>query len=92
MKKSLNLVFVAFLGGAISLGGYKLLLEKETEVLSSQHKIEDTIIPVSSNFSYVNTIAGEKTDFVEAADKSLNSVVHVKNTSIKKKQRKVKKV
>jgi Do/DeqQ family serine protease len=83
MKKSLNLVFVAFLGGAISLGGYKLLLEKETEVLSSQHKIEDTIIPVSSNFSYVNTIAGEKTDFVEAADKSLNSVVHVKNTSIK---------
>lgn len=84
MKKSLNLVFVAFLGGAISLGGYKLFLEKNREVTEfSKQKQEDSIIPVTNNFTYANTIAAEKTDFVDAADKSLNAVVHVKNTSVK---------
>ena len=84
MKKSLNLVFVAFLGGAISLGGYKLFLEKDfSKVGVSEHMHEDTIIPVANNFTYANTIAAEKTDFVAAADKSLNAVVHVKNTSVK---------
>jgi Do/DeqQ family serine protease len=84
MRKSLNLVFVAVLGGAISLGGYKLLVEDSSDVMGeSVQNIEDTIIPVSSNFHYANTIAAEKTDFVDAADKSLNAVVHVKNTSVK---------
>ncbi|MFC2126989.1 S1C family serine protease [Bacteroidota bacterium] len=84
MKKTANLVFVAFLGGAISLGGYKLFVEKKMstdKILTKQ--VEDTIVPIQTNFSYVNSIAAEKTDFVTAADKSLNAVVHVKNTSVK---------
>jgi Do/DeqQ family serine protease len=44
---------------------------------------EDTLAPIRTSFTYANTAAAEKTDFVEAADKSLNAVVHVKNTSIK---------
>ena len=83
MKKTASLLFVAFLGGAISLGGYKLFLENNsTPVVVQKENIEDTLVPIQTNFTYANTIAGEKTDFVEAADKSLNAVVHVKNTSV----------
>jgi hypothetical protein len=38
MKKIASLVFVAFLGGAISLGGYKLFLENN-EPQAIQKKI-----------------------------------------------------
>ncbi|WP_139959309.1 trypsin-like peptidase domain-containing protein [Flavicella sediminum] len=83
MKKTANLVFVAFLGGAISLGGYKLFVEKNSTTNETvSHQVEDTLVPIQTNFSYVNSIAAEKTDFVTAADKSLNAVVHVKNTSV----------
>ena len=40
-------------------------------------------MPILTKFEHANTGAAERTDFVVAADRSLNSVVHVKNTSLK---------
>jgi serine protease Do len=87
MRKIINLVFVAFLGGVVSLGCYHLFIEKSSNRISTvtpekaSISLISPISPVSTNFEYVNTVAAERTDFVVAADRSLNSVVHVMNTS-----------
>jgi serine protease Do len=59
MRKVINFIFAAFLGGLVSLGAFLFFVKKP------------------------NTVAAERTDFVAAAGKSLNAVVHVKNTSEK---------
>ncbi len=74
---------MAFLGGLVSLGSYHLFIEKSSNRIASATPERAPILPISTNFEYVNTVAAERTDFVVAADKSLNSVVHVKNTSEK---------
>ena len=82
MKKAMYLLSAAFLGGAISLGGYRLLFEK-SENLQHPQKIVGTAIPIPTHFTNSAAAAAENTDFVLAAEKSLNAVVHVKNTSVR---------
>lgn len=83
MKKVFGFLGIAILGGAITLGGYKLLIEKPQVV------IERTVSPSSkmvkaNHLPVVNTnIESSPTNFTEAAEKTVNAVVHVKNTSIK---------
>ncbi|MDG1039608.1 MAG: trypsin-like peptidase domain-containing protein [Polaribacter sp.] len=82
MKKTINLLGVAILGGMLTLGGYKLFLE------TPQVVIERTIAPssqiVKSNFSSTNLSATyAPSNFSEAAEKTIHAVVHVKNTAIK---------
>jgi len=80
MKKILSIVLFSALGGALTLGAYKLFVENPQVVIQ-----ETTTQPavVQANYSGTVTAAMENTDFTIAAEKTLNTVVHVKNTSYK---------
>ncbi len=80
MKKILSIILFSALGGALTLGAYKLFFEKPQK---------QTIISTSETGNMVNTAytdsqgkAMEETDFTIAAKKTLDVVVHVKNTSV----------
>jgi len=80
MKKILSIVLFSALGGVLTLGGYKLFIEKPQVVIETP-----VSQPAAVQTTFTNTVvdAMENTDFTVAAEKTLNSVVHVKNTSYK---------
>ncbi|MBI9042029.1 Do family serine endopeptidase [Lutibacter sp.] len=80
MKKILSIVLFSALGGALTLGAYKLFVEKP-QVVFEQSSLEK---PTTVQANYTNAMLGaaENTDFTVAAEKTLNSVVHVKNTML----------
>lgn len=77
MKKYTSLFAVALLSGATTLGAYKLIFDENTSFSKSENTI--TVAPQS----YMKTVGlgAENIDFVDAADKAVHSVVHVKNVS-----------
>lgn len=81
MRKIASLVFVAVLGGAISLAGFSFFIKNPT-VKNQVVNPTEKFVSVPTNFSNPMSFAAENTSFVDAASKSLNAVVHVKNTSI----------
>lgn len=84
MKKNISFLGIAILGGIITLVGYKLffdglvIIERSGPEKSSIVQTNFTIPNSDSNSFEISSI-----DFTLAAEKSLNSVVHVKNTTIK---------
>ncbi|WP_299365822.1 trypsin-like peptidase domain-containing protein [Winogradskyella sp.] len=81
MKKILTLVCVSALGGLLTLGGYKLFVEeKKTEELAVE-QVSDLPIYVPTN-TISNDSSYDAPSFVEAAEKTIDAVVHVKNTAI----------
>ncbi|WP_299097798.1 trypsin-like peptidase domain-containing protein [Winogradskyella sp.] len=81
MKKILSLVGVSVLGGLITLGGYKLFIEKQQPEQLAVEQVSDLPVYVPTNTT-LNNSAAITPNFVEAAEKSLDAVVHVKNTAI----------
>ncbi|MFL0354457.1 trypsin-like peptidase domain-containing protein [Xanthomarina sp. GH4-25] len=81
MKKILTLVLVSVLGGVITLSAYKIFIENNQTVQTSQTDGLPFAIPVSNttNTSYIpeNSIS-----FAKAAEKTVHTVVHVKNTTL----------
>ena len=79
MKKLFTLLAVSALGGAMTLGVYTQLQPKneiQTEIRSSDS-------PFIQAVNYSPTASGgTNIDFTTAAEKTLNAVVHVKNTTI----------
>ena len=75
MKQYLQLMIVALLAGALTIGGYKLFIEKN-EVAPATLLESPNLIPTT--FSSTN-LAATNTDFTEAAEKTVNAVVHVIN-------------
>jgi serine protease Do len=85
MKKFFSLLGMAILGGAITLGGYKVMFDEEVVVSPSVSPVLQT---VQTNFTTaLNTnstaISAESIDFTLAAEKTIHSVVHVKNTTVR---------
>ncbi|MEM0933076.1 MAG: trypsin-like peptidase domain-containing protein [Bacteroidota bacterium] len=83
MKRIAGLFFVSLFAGAITLGAYKLFFEKDTYkfVGTSQE------MPVLSTSALATSAKGagiNEVDFTIAAEKTVNSVVHVKNLSVNK--------
>lgn len=76
MKQTIRLFFVALFAGAITLGGYKFFEEKETFSFASP---ETTASFIPTNFS---SSSAEVPDFTTAAEKTVDAVVHVKNTTV----------
>jgi Do/DeqQ family serine protease len=74
-------VFIAVLGGVISLVGFSFFIESPLAIQKVNNE-KNRFVPIPTSYSKVNSFAVENTSFVEAAEKSLNAVVHVKNTSI----------
>ncbi|WP_412561176.1 S1C family serine protease [Winogradskyella sp. MIT101101] len=81
MKKILTLVFVSALGGLLTLGGYKLFVEQEDKEQLAVEQVSDLPIYVPTNTT-LNNSPNIAPNFVEAAEKSIDAVVHVKNTAI----------
>ena len=81
MKKIFSLVLVSALGGALTLGTYKLYIEKEESVAQQQVNNSPFSIPVSYKSVNTNLPMDEAVDFTTAAEKTIHSVVHVRNTS-----------
>ncbi|WP_299111149.1 trypsin-like peptidase domain-containing protein [uncultured Winogradskyella sp.] len=82
MKKIITLVFVSALGGLLTLGGYKIFVEQESQQLAVEQSNDlPVFVPTNNSVNTINN-AAIAPNFVEAADKSLDAVVHVKNTAI----------
>ena len=83
MKKAFSFLAMAILGGVITLGGYKLLLE-EPMVLERTIQIPTNIVQTSFSSAIKDASAAEMTtDFTVAAENTVHAVVHVKNTAVK---------
>ena len=82
MKKIITLVFVSALGGLLTLGGYKLFVEKDSQTLAVEQANEFPVFVPTTNSNTINKSLVSNIDFVDAAEKSLDAVVHVKNTAI----------
>ncbi len=85
MKKLSSLLLVSILGGAITLGSYKLFLEENNHspILETQQTNQKQAATFISN-KYATSIGNSSidTDFTKAADKTVHAVVHVKNVAI----------
>ena len=82
MKKLLILVLVSFVGGAIALGTYKLFLEKEQKVVIESTNNQPVLMPTNMTTFNSNSAIAQNVDFVEAAEKTVDAVVHVMNTTM----------
>jgi len=78
MRQTIRLFAVALIAGAATLGGYKLLEEKDTIAFKNQEE-NPSFIP--TNFSN-NPTNNFDLDFTAAAEKTVHAVVHVKNTTV----------
>jgi len=81
MKKILTLVCVSALGGALTLGAYKQFFENSLNPEVIENQATATLFPVNLNAS---SDGGTNVDFTTAANKTVHSVVHVKNTTLSK--------
>ena len=82
MKKIISLVFVACLGGAISLVGFSYMMNQQLPIEKTDSTSLNNFEPKATSYTNLPSTVNEETDFVAAAAKSLNAVVHVKNTSV----------
>ncbi len=76
MKKFTSVLMISVLSGILTLGGYVLFIE-EDNVFIQESKVLPDYTPVNLN----SLPADVNADFTEAANKSVNAVVHVKNVA-----------
>ena len=81
MKKHFTSLLSAIMGGAISIGGYHFLV-KENISEHSHPIISESSQGISSNFQRVANFNFDENSFINASNKTVNSVVHVKNMTI----------
>ena len=81
MKKIVSIVLFSAIGGALTLGVYKLFLEKPPTIIERTVEVKPATLEADYTEGIVNSI--ENTNFTIAAEKTVNSVVHVKNTTYK---------
>ena len=75
------LVCASALGGLLTLGGYKLFVEKKhTQIVKNEKTQLPVFIPASANNSLLTNT--ERPNLITAANKTIDAVVHVKNTQI----------
>ena len=77
MKNISSLFLVSLMSGATTLGAYKLFIENDG-ILSNPKNVV-TVAP--ANYTKNVGLSAESVDFTDAADKTVHSVVHVKNVS-----------
>jgi Do/DeqQ family serine protease len=80
MKSTLKTILVAALSALVTLVAYDRISDRKIEILENG---KTNLIPTTYSFNS-NKVAGEMSDFTIAAEKTVNAVVHVKNTSVQK--------
>lgn len=78
MKRFSSLFLVSLLSGATTLGAYKLLFDGNNSFFGRENSVV-TLAP--NSFGRNIALSAETVDFTEAADKTIHTVVHVKNVS-----------
>ena len=86
MKKIITLVLVSALGGAITLGSYKYFLEEKPTVVKTHELIELPPKVVANYETNTANLESLNPNFVTAAENTINTVVHVQNTAIGRRQ------
>lgn len=81
MKKHLTIAGSAFAGAFIALGASHFLFSEKSSLISSENPIENTPF-THTNIRQVANFNFDENSFIKASDKTLNSVVHVKNMTI----------
>lgn len=79
MKKFFSLLLVAILGGIVSVTSYAFFFPKNQIVQATN---ENGARTYTTSFNNVPAMATDENAFVNAADKTVHAVVHVKNTTI----------
>lgn len=83
MKKVGSLLLVAVFAGAITLGAYKLFFENPNYTIVTQEEngsiLNTSFTPTSAKGAGINEV-----DFTDAAETTVNAVVHVKNLTLNK--------
>ncbi|MDT0293244.1 trypsin-like peptidase domain-containing protein [Mesonia ostreae] len=82
MKKIWTLVIVSVLGGAITLGAYKMFLEEDGVQITTSSQEKTSPINYVSNSNYSKNFSSKDADFTKAAEETVHAVVHVKNVAI----------
>ncbi len=81
MKKIASYLSIAILGGMISLGTYHFMIKPEEEQSQQELvKLNQTPIHQTSTYNYSKAVP-DNFNFTEAANSTVNKVVHVKNVS-----------
>ena len=80
MKQFSNLFLVSLFSGAITLGAYKLLFDNNGYFSSTKNGITTV---ASESYGRQVGLSAENIDFTTAADKTIHTVVHVKNVSMR---------
>lgn len=78
MKRFSTLFLVSLLSGATTLSAYKLLFDGNNSFFGRENSVV-TLAP--NSFGRNVALSAETVDFTEAADKTIHTVVHVKNVS-----------
>jgi hypothetical protein len=76
MKKNLLLVAMAFAGGVVALGSYRLFFES-----ASQAHWSEPVQAADYSTSFASLAPEVAGDFSMAAERTVNTVVHVKTTT-----------
>lgn len=79
MKRLSHLFLVCLLSGATTLGAYKIIFENNGYFSTTKN----SIVTDSKNFSKNVGLAADAVSFTDAAEKTIHTVVHVKNVSRK---------
>ena len=80
MKSTLKTLAIAVISALTTLVAYDYFSNEKIEIVENE---KAQLIPTTYSFNS-NKVAAEMTDFTQAAEKTVNAVVHVKNTSIQK--------
>lgn len=80
MKRFSNLFLVSLLSGATTLGAYKLLFDTNGYFTNNKNGITTT---ATESYNKKVGLTADVLDFTEAAEKTVHTVVHVKNVSYK---------
>ena len=80
MKSTLKTLMIAAVSALVTLAAHDYFSQEKIEIVENE---KPSLIPTTYSFN-TNSMAAEMTDFTRAAEKTVNAVVHVKNTSIQK--------
>ena len=80
MKSTLKTLAIGVISALTTLVAYDYFSNEKIEIVENE---KAQLIPTTYSFNS-NKVAAEMTDFTRAAEKTVNAVVHVKNTSIQK--------
>ena len=80
MKSTLKTLMIAAVSALVTLAAHDYFSKEKIEIVENE---KPSLIPTTYSFN-TNKVAAELTDFTRAAEKTVNAVVHVKNTNIQK--------